>query len=76
MTYQCCLNSIDRVSTFWRVLEQFSDNLRCCPNLFSSVDYRQSCNRCQRARPVVTSLPTYTSADHHSSKISASVASA
>lgn len=50
MTYQCCLNSIDRVSTFWRVLEQFSDNLRCCTNLFSSVDYRQACNRCHRSK--------------------------
>lgn len=50
MTYQCCLNNIDRVSTFWRVLEQFSDNLRCCPNMFSSTESRVACTRCNSNR--------------------------
>ncbi|XP_066924748.1 polycomb protein Scm-like isoform X1 [Clytia hemisphaerica] len=50
VTYQCCLNSIDRVSTFWRVLEQFSDNLRCCPNIFSSTESRLPCTRCNNNR--------------------------
>lgn len=50
VAYQCCLNSIDRVSTFWRVLEQFSDNLRCCPNMFSSTESRLTCTRCNSNR--------------------------
>ena len=50
VAYQCCLNSIDRVSTFWRVLEQFSDNLRCCPNMFASTEARLPCTRCNNNR--------------------------
>ena len=50
VAYQCCLNSIDRVSTFWRVLEQFSDNLRCCPNMFASTEARLPCTRCSNNR--------------------------
>ncbi|XP_057307411.1 polycomb protein Scm-like isoform X2 [Hydractinia symbiolongicarpus] len=46
VTYQCCLNNIDRVSKFWTVLEQFSDNLRCCQNLFSSTKFFSACSRC------------------------------
>ena len=49
-TYQCCLDNIDRVSAFWRVLEQFADNLRCCQNLFSSTEFGSRCSRCNRTR--------------------------
>ena len=48
VTYKCCLNNVDRVSSFWKILEQFADNLRCCPNLFGSAEIHTACTLCGR----------------------------
>lgn len=50
VTYQCSISNIDRVSSLWRLLEQFADNLRCCPNIFSSIEQRSQCYRCNRTQ--------------------------
>jgi len=44
--YNCHLSNVDRVSTFWKVMEQFCDNLRCCTNLLSGFKLQSTCPQC------------------------------
>ncbi|XP_047128414.1 sex comb on midleg-like protein 2 isoform X3 [Hydra vulgaris] len=55
-TFQCCLTVIDHVSSLWDILKQFADNLRSCPNLFSTEMYA-SCPRCLNKPSTAISIP-------------------
>lgn len=46
--YNCHLSNVDRVSTFWKVMEQFCDNLSCCSNLISGFELQSTCPQCGR----------------------------
>ncbi|XP_065057114.1 polycomb protein Scm-like isoform X2 [Rhopilema esculentum] len=48
VVYNCYLSTVDRVSTFWKVMEQFCDNLRCCTNLISGFELQTACPQCGR----------------------------
>ena len=48
MAYNFHLSNVDRVSTFWKVMEQFCDNLRCCSNLVSGFHLQSTCPQCDR----------------------------
>ncbi|XP_028409566.1 sex comb on midleg-like protein 2 isoform X2 [Dendronephthya gigantea] len=45
-TYTCCLQSVDHIWVFWNVFGRFTDNLRCCKNLFSSEKLHGVCPKC------------------------------
>ena len=45
-TYTCCLQSVDHIWVFWNVFGRFTDNLRCCKNLFSSEKVQGVCPKC------------------------------
>ena len=69
MVYNCHLPSVDRVSTFWKVMEQFCDNLRCCSNLISGFELQSTCPQCGRGPPsknkdIVQSFRKRSSVDH------------
>ena len=53
--YNCYLPNVDRVSTFWKVMEQFCDNLRCCSNLISGFELQSKCPQCGRRAQAKTS---------------------
>ncbi|XP_031558081.1 polycomb protein SCMH1-like [Actinia tenebrosa] len=44
----CMLQTIDRVRIFWKVLDRFIEDLRCCENFMSSSQINGGCNKCQR----------------------------
>ena len=46
-TFSCCLQNVDRAAIFWNVIARFSDNLRCCKNLFSSTKVQGTCTKCR-----------------------------
>ena len=51
VVFNCYLSNIDRVSTFWQIMEQFSDNLRCCSNMISGFELQTACPQCGRGQP-------------------------
>ncbi len=48
MACKCCLSDIDRVSSFWKVMEQFCDSLQCCSNFISGFELQTTCPQCLR----------------------------
>jgi hypothetical protein len=45
-TLSCVLQNIDRVRIFWKVLERFTEDLRCCENFVSSTQIEGRCQKC------------------------------
>ncbi len=56
VVYKCYLSNVDRVSTFWKVMEQFGDNLRCCSNLISGFQLQATCPLCSRGASMKQTL--------------------
>ena len=48
-TSSCFLQTIDRVSRFWCVLDKLAENLQCCENLFSGERIAGPCSKCGRS---------------------------
>jgi len=48
-TLSCCLQTMDRVSRFWCVLDKLAENLECCENLFSGERITGPCVKCGRS---------------------------
>lgn len=45
-TLSCFLQSMDRVSRFWCVLDKLAENLKCCENMFSGDRISGKCPKC------------------------------
>ena len=52
-TLTCFLQSIDRVSRFWCVLDKFAENLKCCENLFTGERISGPCPKCGRSGKII-----------------------